>query len=120
MSIHKLKKWSVIDGYYPGFREISGPSFKISVVVGAADITTEQSLQREAEVRLIAAAPEMLSLLRQVHRGAVHLVTSGSTDDLKQFTSNFLHIAALTGELIKDLGSLRFDVAEVKDEPKSN
>jgi hypothetical protein len=50
------KEWSIIDGYYPGFIEIFGISFKVSIVTAASDLSGVHSLQREHDAAYIAAA----------------------------------------------------------------
>ena len=56
---------SVIDGYYPSFKELSGLSFKVSVVMWAADLTEADYLKRDADLNYMAAAynalPELLA-----------------------------------------------------------
>jgi len=58
------KQWSVIDGHYPAFKEVAGPSFKLSVVMLATDLTEDDYQKRTADLHLIAAAPELLSALQ--------------------------------------------------------
>ena len=66
MSAHTPGPWSVIDGHYPQFREIKGPSFTISIVLSATDLDFSDYLKREADAQLIAAAPDMLAALYAV------------------------------------------------------
>lgn len=61
---HTPGPWSVVDGHYPCFRDIKGPSFGISIVMSATDLTFADYLQREADARLIAAAPDLLAALQ--------------------------------------------------------
>lgn len=57
-------KWEVIDGHYPSILEIKcGECMRMPVVMSATDVTFEQGLEREANARLIAAAPEMYEVL---------------------------------------------------------
>lgn len=63
---HTPGPWRVVDGYYPCIREISGPSFKISIVMSATDISFDESMRREADANLIAAAPDLLAALIMV------------------------------------------------------
>lgn len=56
--------WAVVDGYYPSFKEITGLSFKISVVMIATDLTQEDYYRRSADLRLIAAAPDLVEALK--------------------------------------------------------
>jgi hypothetical protein len=60
---HTQGPWSVTDGHYPSFKEISGPSFKISVVMWATDLTEDDYRKRDADLHLIAAAPDLLKAL---------------------------------------------------------
>lgn len=55
--------WSVIDGHYPSMKEVSGPSFKINIVMSATDLDFKGYLKRSADAHLIAAAPELLEAL---------------------------------------------------------
>ena len=61
--MHSPGPWSVVDGYYHGFEEINGPSFKISIVMSASDVSFEDSCKRTADAKLISAAPDMLEAL---------------------------------------------------------
>ena len=63
---HTPGPWSVTDGHYPSFKEISGPSFKISVVMWATDLTEDDYQKRDADLRLIAAAPDLLEALQRM------------------------------------------------------
>lgn len=63
---HTPGPWQIVDGHYPCFREITGPSFKISVCISATDITFEDAMQRESDMALIAAAPDLLQELRNI------------------------------------------------------
>jgi hypothetical protein len=65
---HTPGPWSVIDGYYPQFKEISGPSFKISAVMWAWDLNENDYQIRNADLQLIAAAPEMLEALKALRK----------------------------------------------------
>ena len=60
-SRHTPGPWQVVDGHYPGFREIIGPSFTISIVMLATDLTIHDRWNREADAFLIAAAPDLLA-----------------------------------------------------------
>jgi hypothetical protein len=63
---HTPGPWAVIDGYYPSFKEISGPSFKISAVMCATDLTEDDYQKRDADLCLIAAAPDLLEALKNL------------------------------------------------------
>ena len=45
-------------------KEIAGPSFKISCVMWATDLTDADYVARNADLSLIAAAPELLAALQ--------------------------------------------------------
>ena len=55
MSKNTSELWSVVPGFYPGFVEIFGASFKISVVTHAADISLVESMNRIEDARRIVA-----------------------------------------------------------------
>jgi len=65
-SRHTPGPWQVVDGHYPGFREIIGPSFTISIVMLATDLTIHDRWNREADAFLIAAAPDLLAELESL------------------------------------------------------
>jgi hypothetical protein len=52
--------WKVVDGHYPSFKGVTGPSFTISVVMWATDLTEADYQKRNADLHLIAAAPDLL------------------------------------------------------------
>ena len=68
MSKHTPGPWSVVGGHYPGIKEISGPSFAIKAVMWATDLTEDDYQKRYADLRLIAAAPDLLEALEEVVR----------------------------------------------------
>tara|TARA_R110000868_G_scaffold29733_3_gene110536 strand:- start:138 stop:443 length:306 start_codon:yes stop_codon:yes gene_type:complete len=87
MSAHTPGPWSVVDGYYPGFKEITGPSFKLSVVMLAIDLTEDSYQKRTADLNLIAAAPEnyasnkeLASIVRELCRAYSHPLPEASLD----------------------------------------
>lgn len=55
MSKNTSELWSVVPGFYPGFVEIFGASFKISVVTHAADISLVESMNRIEDAHRIVA-----------------------------------------------------------------
>ena len=63
-------EWAVVDGHYPSFKELTGPSFSVSVVMFATDLTDADTDQREADLQYIAAAnPErILALIAENER----------------------------------------------------
>lgn len=65
---HTPGPWTVINSHYPAIQEISGPSFKISCVMWATDLTEDDYQKRNADLHLIAAAPELLEILGECSR----------------------------------------------------
>jgi hypothetical protein len=63
---HTPGPWAVTNGHYPSFKQIRGPSFKISVVMWATDLTEDDYRKRDADMHLIAAAPDLLEALEMV------------------------------------------------------
>lgn len=63
MSGHTPGPWEVVGGGYPGVLHVKGPPLPITIVTSALDIDFAGSLEREANARLIAAAPELLEAL---------------------------------------------------------
>ncbi len=63
---HTPGPWEVMDSFYPSIKEVFGASFKISCVMWATDLTEEDYKKRRADLRLIAAAPELLEALQFV------------------------------------------------------
>lgn len=66
MSKHTPGPWEVIDSYYPSIKEIKGPSFTIAAVMWATDLTEKDYQNRNADLRLIAAAPCLLAALEVI------------------------------------------------------
>ena len=57
--------WIVTNSHYPSFKEISGPSFGIKVVMWATGLTEDDYQKRSADLHLIAAAPDMYKELEE-------------------------------------------------------
>lgn len=57
------KEWKVVDGYYPGFLNIVGASYTVSIVTSATDLTLEDYVNRTNDAHLMAAAPDLLDAL---------------------------------------------------------
>ena len=53
------KEWKVVDGYYPGFLNIVGASYTVSIVTSATDLTLEDYVNRTNDAHLMAAAPKL-------------------------------------------------------------
>lgn len=66
MTKHTPGPWTVVDGVYPSFKEVSGPSFKVSAVMWATDLTEDDYSKRTSDLHLIAAAPELLEALKSM------------------------------------------------------
>ena len=60
------KEWKVVDGYYPGFLNIVGASYTVSIVTSASDLTLEDYANRTNDAHLMAAAPDLLEALEAV------------------------------------------------------
>ena len=60
MSKHTPGPWEVVDSFYPSMKEVAGPSFNVKAVMWATDLTERDYQERLADLRLIAAAPELL------------------------------------------------------------
>jgi hypothetical protein len=68
---HAPEKWEVVDHpVYPSFKDLIGPSFKVSVVMHATDLTFGDYLRRDADLHLMSAAPDMFAALEGVLRVA--------------------------------------------------
>ena len=60
------KEWKVVDGYYPGFLNIVGASYTVSIVTSATDLTLEDYVNRTNDAHLMAAAPDLLEALENL------------------------------------------------------
>lgn len=60
------KEWKVVDGYYPGFLNIVGASYTVSIVTSATDLTLEDYVSRTNDAHLMAAAPDLLEALEAI------------------------------------------------------
>lgn len=66
------EEWKVVPGYYPGFLEIVGASFKVSVVTDASNLTLEDHIARVRDTNIMAAGKDLLIALEgmmQVYGG---------------------------------------------------
>lgn len=61
---HTPRRWSVANGIYPSFKKVVGPSFSISAVMFATDLTEDDYRKRNADLHLIAAAPDLLEAMK--------------------------------------------------------
>ena len=64
--IESKKEWKVVDGYYPGFLNIVGASYTVSIVTSATDLTLEDYVNRTNDAHLMAAAPDLLEALERM------------------------------------------------------
>ena len=94
----KRTPWAVVDGHSPSMKEISGPSFKISCVMWAGDLTEADYVARDADLNLIAAAPDLLCALQSLLTAyqTVHGIGDLETQPAIFFARKC--IAAATGE----------------------
>lgn len=60
------RNWTIQPGFYPGFIEIAGASFKVSIVLSALDLSFDDATKRTADAYLMAAAPELYEALFQM------------------------------------------------------
>lgn len=60
------EEWKVVPGYYPGFLEIVGASFTVSVVTTATDLSFEDFCNRTRDAHIMAASKDMLLALEAV------------------------------------------------------
>lgn len=60
MSKHTPGPWEMMDSFYPSIKEVVGPSFNVKAVMWATDLTERDYQERLADLRLIAAAPDLL------------------------------------------------------------
>jgi hypothetical protein len=74
--------WGVVDGHYPCFKELTGASFKVSVVMWSTDLTDADSQRRSADLSYIAAAsPDVILALITEHEEQSRLLgMSGSRE----------------------------------------
>ena len=66
------KEWKVVDGYYPGFLNIVGASYTVSIVASATDLTLEDYVNRTNDAHLMAAAPDLLEALEKALDALAH------------------------------------------------
>lgn len=66
------KDWKVVDGYYPGFLNIVGASYTVSIVTSATDLTLEDYVNRTNDAHLMAAAPDLLEALEKALDALAH------------------------------------------------
>lgn len=102
MSKHTPGPWEVVDSFYPSMKEVAGPSFNVKAVMWATDLTERDYQERLADLRLIAAAPDLLEALEWCADTLAVFVVDGSAapDSVvgKNLTAARAAIAKATGE----------------------
>jgi hypothetical protein len=63
---HTPGPWEVVQGHYPSFKDVVGPSFKLSVVMSATDLDQTDYEARLADLHLIASAPDLFEALNNI------------------------------------------------------
>jgi len=63
-------EWKVVPGHYPGFLNIVGASFTVSIVTTATDLSFEDFCNRTRDAHIMAAAKEMLLALQNLENDA--------------------------------------------------
>lgn len=66
MSKHTPGPWELMDSFYPSIKEVAGPSFSVKAVMFATDLTERDYQERLADLRLIAAAPDLIEALNKI------------------------------------------------------
>ena len=66
MKEHTTGPWEIVGTSYPSIKQISGPSFKVTAVLWATDLDEKDYQKRMADMRLIAAAPDLLEALEEL------------------------------------------------------
>lgn len=64
------EEWKVVPGHYPGFLEIVGASFKVSIVTTATDLSFEDFCNRTRDAHIMAASKDMLLALQNLENDA--------------------------------------------------
>lgn len=60
------EEWKVVPGHYPGFLNIFGASFTVSIVTTATDLSFEDFVKRTRDAHIMAASKDMLLALEAV------------------------------------------------------
>ena len=74
--------WRVQVGHYPGFLEIVGASFRVSVVLSATNLTWQDGMNRAADAYLMAASPLLLEAAKKAMAECCDLIGTPAGDAL--------------------------------------
>lgn len=77
-----VEEWKVVTGYYPGFLEIVGASFNVSVVTDATDLTLDDHIARVRDAHIMAAGKDMLEALESLVTNADRALFSDGQYDM--------------------------------------
>ena len=66
MTKHTPGPWEVVGANYPSMKTVFGPSFKITAVMWANDLQESDYQVRDADLQLIATAPDLLEALETI------------------------------------------------------
>ena len=64
------EEWKVVPGHYPGFLNIVGASFTVSIVTTATDLSFEDFCNRTRDAHIMAASKDMLIALKNLENDA--------------------------------------------------
>lgn len=64
------EEWKVVPGHYPGFLNIVGASFTVSIVTTATDLSFEDFCNRTRDAHIMAASKDMLLALQNLENDA--------------------------------------------------
>jgi len=64
--------WGVVQSFTPCIKTVKGPSFNVQAVMWATDLDESDYWKRQADLHLIAAAPELYEALED----ALHFMES--------------------------------------------
>ena len=71
------KEWKVVDGHYPGFLNIIGAAYPVSIVTSAIDLSLDDFINRTNDAHLMAAAPDLLEALEEMIEMYTQMVGCG-------------------------------------------
>ena len=59
-------EWKVVPGHYPGFLNIVGASFNVSIVTSASDLTVDDYVNRTNDAHIMSAAKDLLAVVEEM------------------------------------------------------